>query len=169
MESFNHLSEMEIVQVNNRRDLNQFIKVPWKIYEGNPYWVPPLVKEQEKVLTPLNPFFEHAEGALFIAKDNSTFLGRIAAIVDYNYQNYQQEKAGAFGFFESINDYNVARALFNCMVNWLKAKKVKVIIGPFNPSTNEECGLLVEGFEKDPFIMMPYSPVSYTHLRAHET
>jgi len=152
---------MEIVQVKDRSDLEEFIKIPWKIYEGNPYWVPPLVKEQEKVLTHVNPFFKHAETALFIAKNNSTPLGRIAAIVDYNYQDYCQEKAGAFGFFESINDYKVAKALFDCVVKWLKTKKIEVTIGPLNPSTNEECGLLVEGFEKDPFIMMPYSHSYY--------
>lgn len=155
---------MEIIQVKGRRDFNQFIKTPWKIYQGNPHWVPPLVKEQEKILTPVNPFFKHAETALFIAKNNSTLLGRIAGIVDYHYQDYHQEKAGAFGFFESINDYQVARALLDCVVDWLKAKKVNLVIGPFNPSTNEECGLLVEGFEKDPFIMMPYTHSYYPQL-----
>ena len=155
---------MKIVQVKDKSELREFIKLPWRIYEGNPYWVPPLIKEQEKILTPVNPFFTHAEVKLFMAKDNSTPIGRIAAIVDYNFQNYHQEKAGAFGFFESINDYEVARALFDRVVEWLKKKEVEVIIGPLNPSTNEECGLLIEGFKKNPFIMMPYNLSYYPHF-----
>lgn len=152
---------MKIVQVKDRSELKEFIKLPWKIYEGNPYWVPPLIKEQEKILTPVNPFFKHAEVALFMAKDNSLPIGRIAAVVDYNYQDYHKEKIGAFGFFESIDNYEVAKRLFNCVVEWLKTKKVEVIMGPLNPSTNEECGLLVEGFKKAPFIMMPYNHSYY--------
>lgn len=153
---------MKIAQVKDRSDLKEFIKVPWKIYECNTYWVPPLIKDQEKVLTPVNPFFKHAEVALFIAKDNSVPVGRIAAIVDYNYQDYYKEKAGAFGFFESIDNYHVARDLFDCAVDWLKTKKVEMVVGPLNPSTNEECGLLVEGFNQSPSIMMPYNHSYYS-------
>ncbi|KPJ58668.1 MAG: hypothetical protein AMJ42_02875 [Deltaproteobacteria bacterium DG_8] len=155
---------MKIVQVKNKSELREFIKIPWKIYEGNPYWVPPLIKEQERILTPVNPFFKHADVELFMAKDNSNPIGRIAAIIDYNYQDYYQEKAGAFGFFESIDDYEVAQALFDQVFEWLKTKKVEMIMGPLNPSTNEECGLLVEGFERSPFIMMPYNHSYYPHL-----
>jgi len=152
---------MEIIQVKERSELKEFIKLPWKVYEGNPYWVPPLIKEQEKILTPVNPFFKHSDVALFMAKDNSTPVGRVAAIVDYNYQDYYKEKAGAFGFFESIDDYEVTSALFYQVVGWLRTKKVETVIGPLNPSTNEECGLLVEGFRKSPFIMMPYNHSYY--------
>ena len=155
---------MEVFQVKDKRGLKEFIKLPWKIYEDNPYWVPPLIKEQERVLTPVNPFFKHAEVAMFIVKDNSTSVGRIAAIVDYNYQDYYKEKAGAFGFFESIDDYQVARTLFDCTVEWLKTKGVEIITGPLSPSTNEECGLLIEGFKQSPFIMMPYNHPYYSRL-----
>lgn len=155
---------MKIVQVKDGSQLKEFIKLPWKIYAGNPYWIPPLIREQQRVLSPVNPFFKHADVVLFLAINNTTTLGRIAAIVDYRYQEYCKAKAGAFGFFESIDDNDVAGALLERASAWLETRGVKTIVGPLNPSTNEECGLLVEGFGQSPFIMMPYTHSYYPQL-----
>jgi len=141
---------------------NEFICFPWKVYRGNPHWVPPLKSEVEFLMSEKqNPFFHHAEAAFFLARRNGETVGRIAAIIDRNHIKFQQEQAGFFGFFECLADSAVARLLLDAAARWLKERHMEIMRGPMNPSTNEECGFLLEGFDSPPMIMMSYTPAYY--------
>ena len=111
-----------------------------------------------------HPFYTHAEIQCFLARRNGHTCGRVAAVVDRNYNEFQKEDAGFFGFFESTDDVEVARAVLQAARKWLLDRGVKVIRGPVNPSTNYECGMLVEGFDSSPNVMMPYNSPSYPRM-----
>jgi len=152
---------MDILPVESKRELEEFIKLPWQIYQNDPHWVPPLISEIKFLLSEENPFWKHSEKKLFLAKENGRLLGRIAGIVDHPHINFHQEKCGFFGFFETVNDYLVAEKLLNTVREYLKEKKMKLMRGPMNPSINEECSFLIEGFDSAPTIMMTYNPRYY--------
>jgi hypothetical protein len=153
---------IRIRKVENEQDRMKFIKLPWSIYKEDPFWVPPLIFDVRKNLDPAkNPFFKHAEVALFIADKDGTDVGRIAAIKNDNHNNFHKDKAGFFGFFESIDDEEVSDLLLDKACQWVKEKGFDEIIGPVNPSTNDECGLLVDGFDSYPVFLMPYNPRHY--------
>lgn len=155
---------MNIQPVNDETALDQFIRFPWKVYQGNPNWVPPLVDEMKSLLGDKNPFFQHAEAAYFLARKDNEVVGRIAAIIDRNHINIHNEQAGFFGFFECTPDVAVAEGLLNTAAAWLKERDIELMRGPMNPSTNEECGFLLEGFDSPPMIMMTYTPPYYLQL-----
>jgi GNAT superfamily N-acetyltransferase len=153
---------VEIKTVKSRKDLKEFILFAWKIYKGDPNWVPPLIAEVNFILDPQkNPFWEHAEQILLLAKENGKVVGRIAGIIDQRHIEFHNEKVGFFGFFEAIDDYQVAEALLNRVREWLKEKGMEAMRGPMNPSQNDECGLLVQGFDSSPVMMMTYNPKYY--------
>jgi GNAT superfamily N-acetyltransferase len=147
-----------------KQEVQEFIHFPWRIYKDDPCWVPPLIKEQRVIFSPRYPFFEHGEMELFVARGGGEPVGRVAAIIDRSYVDHSKEKAGFFGFFEAVNDNGVARALIDTVCSWAKDRGMERIRGPFNPSTNDECGLLVEGFQMAPMLMMPYNPPYYADL-----
>jgi hypothetical protein len=120
------------------------------------------------VFSDANPLFEHAEMQLWVTAQNGLDVGRIAGIVDRNFNAYQKENAAFFGFFECINDRAVAHALMEQVVNWARSKGFNKILGPLNPTTNEEGGLLVNGFDSSPVFMMTYNPPYYADLVAGE-
>lgn len=156
---------LTIEKVVTPRQLQEFITFPWKIYQNDPVWVPPLIAERKALLNQKkNPFFEHAEGEYFLAKKNGKTLGRITAHVDHLHNERHQERTGFFGFFESINDPEVAEALLHHAESWMRGKGLKHIRGPFNFSINEECGFLAKGFETPPALMNPHSPPYYLSL-----
>ena len=156
---------ISIRPVRSDRDLKRFIKLPWAIYRGDPNWVPPLIADQKTVLSrERNPFFQHASIEYFLAFQGQRLVGRIAAIHDPSYIEFQGENVGFFGFFESIDDQSVADALFGAAREWLIGKGVGVMRGPTNPSTNDSLGLLVDAFDKPPVVMMPYNPSYYPRL-----
>ena len=157
---------MIIVKASNKDQINQFVKFPWKIYLKSSKWVPPLICDVKRIISEnKNPFWLHARRQLFLAYDgNNNVVGRIAAIIDYNYISFQDDKCGFFGFFECINDAQTAKALFCSAQEWLNEQGIKKMIGPMNPSTNDECGFLLEGFDIPPSFMMPYSPKYYLNL-----
>jgi len=152
---------MQIEHISDSKGLDRFIRFPWKVYEGNPHWVPPLLSEVKFVLSRKNPFFQHAEAAYFLAWKNGEVVGRIAAIIDRNHIAVHREQAGFFGFFECLPDPEIADALLGAASNWLKARDIGIMRGPMNPSVNDECGFLLEGFDSPPMIMMPYTPAYY--------
>ena len=152
---------MQIEKVKTKKQLDQFIRFPWKVYHGNPNWVPQLISEMKFILGEKNPFFRHAEAACFLAVRNGDVLGRIAAIIDRNHINIHREQAGFFGFFECLDDATIAGGLLNAAAEWLKERNIEVMRGPMNPSTNDECGFLLEGFDSPPMIMMTYTPQYY--------
>jgi hypothetical protein len=156
--------ELYVEEVKNRKDLMTFIRFPWQIYQGDRYWVPPLIKDYVTKFSEKNPFYSHAELILFLAKKGEQLVGRIVGIIDHNYIEFHQEKVGFFGFFESIHDTQVAEILLTKVRNWLKGHGMVQMAGPMNPSTNDECGLLIDGFNESPCLMMPYNPPYYPSL-----
>ena len=136
------MSDIEIRSVVSKKDLMQFIKLPWKIYKDDPYWVPPLIMDRKKLLDKKkNPFFQHAEMEMFLAFKDGEPVGRIAAITNDNHNKFHEDNIGFYGFFESVNENEVSRALFGKVEEWLKDKGKDGMLGPLNPSTNDEAGL----------------------------
>ncbi len=154
-----------VTPVDGKPDLEAFIRLPWRLYAGNPNWVPPLLRLQRELFSPRhNAFFQHADVQLFLARRDGQVVGRISAQVDHEHNRYHQERTGFFGFFESEDDPEVARALLDAAEEWLRAKGMERVRGPLSFSINGEVGLLVEGFDSPPMIMMPYSPPYYLDL-----
>lgn len=159
------MSEIEISTVSNRRDLDHFIDLSWKIYEGDDNWVPPLKKQVRSLLdTAVHPFWKFSERELFLAWRGSEVVGRIAAIIDHNYNSFHDEKMGAWGFFECLDCPEAAAALFSAAEIWTSGKGMTFLRGPLNPSTNYEVGMLIEGFDSPPTVMMTYNPEYYIPL-----
>ncbi len=153
---------VKIRKVENEKDRMQFIKLPWQLYTGDQNWVPPLIFDVRKNLDPKhNPFFQHAEMDMFLAEKDGKLVGRIAAIKNDNHNNFHKDKAGFFGFFETIDDEEVSDLLLDTACEWVKAKGFNEILGPVNPSTNDECGLLIDGFNSPPVFLMTYNPKHY--------
>src|SRR5512143_2228299 len=152
---------MQIEQVSDKKGLDLFILFPWKVYQGNPNWVPPLISEMKFMLGDKNPFFHHAEAAYFLARKDGVVVGRIAAIVDRNHINIHKEQAGFFGFLECLRDVAIAQGLLNAAAAWLRERDIEIMRGPMNLSVNDECGFLLDGFDSPPMIMMTYTPQYY--------
>jgi len=156
---------VDIHPVTSHSDLHEFIDLPWRIYAGDDTWVPPLKSQVRHLLDRTkHPFWQFAEQALFLAKRGSHVVGRIAGIIDPHSNEYRQERGASWGFFECDNDAEAATALFDAVAGWAEQRDMEFLRGPLNPSTNYECGLLVEGFEYPPVIMMPYNPRHYLDL-----
>ena len=157
---------MKIHEVSDKRSLIEFIRVPWSIYRGDENWVPPIVADMMTLLNKSkNPFFNHADAAFFyITDDIGRPLGRIAAIYDRFHFKYREENVGYFGFFESVDDRSVSSKLFELAHEWLFKKGAVFVRGPINLSMNNECGLLIEGFDDPPLFMMPYNKPYYEEL-----
>jgi GNAT superfamily N-acetyltransferase len=151
--------------VSTDSEKKQFLRFPYKHYKEDPYWVAPLIREQKKLLNPdKNPFYNQADVAFFLAEEEGQPAGRIAAIVDHRYNEYHDTKTGFFGFFESTNSQAVANLLFRVAEDWLREQGMKDLLGPANPSMMDEVGILVDGFDKYPYIMMPYHKDFYGGL-----
>jgi hypothetical protein len=139
------------------RDLDAFLSLPELLYKGDPGFVTPLFMEQRERLTPSkNPFFEHAEATLFTAYRDGQLVGRISAQIDREHLARYQDGCGFYGFFDTVNDARVGRALLEASATWLKVRGMQRMRGPFSLSINEECGTLVEGQTEPSVIMMPY-------------
>jgi hypothetical protein len=148
----------------SKRDLHRFFDVADRIYRDDPNWVPPLRDDVAKVFAEKNPFFRHAEIELFVARRDGKDVGRVAAILDRHHNEFHGEKTGFFGFFESENDRTVSDALLATAADWARGRGMEVLRGPANPSLNDEAGLLVEGFDTPPVLMMTYNPRCYVDL-----
>lgn len=159
------MAGVEIVLVEGGAELADFIDLPWRIYAGYPRWVPPLKKEVRRMLDPRrHPFWSSAERRLFLARRGSETVGRIAGITDRRYNELHDEKMGIWGFFECTDDPVAATALFSAVETWVHQKGMAFLRGPLNPSTNYEVGLLIEGFDYPPALMMTYNPPYYPRL-----
>jgi len=156
---------VKITIVTGKTDQNQFIRLPWSIYRDDPNWVPPLIIDQKEMFDKRRfPFFGHSEADFFLAWRDGRPVGRIAAIRNNNHLKIYRDDVGFFGFFECINDPDVANALFNAAANWLHERGLKWMRGPESYSQNEEAGLLVDGFGSPPVLMMTYNPAYYSGL-----
>src|SRR6185369_362750 len=159
------MAGIDIVIVEGKAALKEFIDLPWSIYASYPNWVPPLKKEVERLLdTGKHPFWEFSERILFLARRGSETVGRIAGIIDRHYNQVHSERVGSWGFFECADDPEAAAALFSSVETWVRQKGMNFLRGPLSPSMNHETGLLIEGFDYPPALMMPYTPPYYPRL-----
>ncbi len=148
-----------------RRQRRSFIELPYRLYRGNPQWVAPFRSDMQSLLDPdVHPFHQHSETALFVAEKDRRIVGRITAHVDHLYEERWDRETGFFGFFESEDDPSITSALMEVAGQWLRERGKRVMMGPFNWSMNQECGTLVDGFDKPPVVMMTYNPPSYPTL-----
>jgi hypothetical protein len=157
--------EIQITSLSrSSRDVSRFLNVSYRIYGDDPLWVAPLLMDLKKVFTDANPLFEHATMQLWVATRNGQDVGRIAGIADQHHNATAQEPTAFFGFFECINDAAVSRRLFEAVFEWSRKAGLKSVMGPMNPTTNDECGLLVDAFDSSPTFMMTYNPRYYVTL-----
>jgi GNAT superfamily N-acetyltransferase len=151
--------------VRTRRDLRRFIALPFRLHARDPNWVPPLRPEVRKLLDRRrNPFFEHGEAEYFLAERHGEVVGRVAAIANQAHNAFHGDRTGFFGFFESERDGAVARALLDAAAGWCRTRGFDTLRGPASFSTNDECGVLVDGFDTPNTIMMPHNPPWYAEL-----
>jgi GNAT superfamily N-acetyltransferase len=159
------LGDIDVVAVNGKSGLEEFIELPYALHRNDAHWVPPLrIAVKELLDRKKHPFYANAEAEFFIARREGRVAGRIAAIIDRNHNQFHGENTGFFGFFESEDDPAVAGALLAAAREWTFKRGAQVLRGPVNPSTNYECGMLIEGFDADPMIMMTYNPPYYPAL-----
>ena len=158
------MASVTVRRVAGRRDLDAFIKLPFRLHRGTP-WVPPLIVERRQFMDRRkNPFFEHAEAEYFLCERDGEVVGRITAQVDELWTRHNGGNDGMFGFFECENDPEVARALVEAGSGWLRERGRERALGPMDFTTNDECGLLVEGYELDPLVLEPWHPPYYREL-----
>jgi hypothetical protein len=152
-------------EVSTTAEKDRFIKLPWKIYKGDPNWVPPLLIDKKTFLNPRkNPFFKSARVKLYLAYDGGWAVGRIAAIVSDNHLKIHNDGAGFFGLFECVNNHEVAGNLFNTAAAFLREQGMRIMRGPMSMNINDEFGLLISGFDTPPVALMPYNPPYYETL-----
>ena len=155
----------KIVAISPGKELGKFIDFPHDLYQHDPNYVPELFIAQRDLLTPgKHPFYEHSKVQLFLAYNENRVTGRIAAILNNNHNQFNGTSDGFFGFFDCINDAQTATLLLDEAKKWLKEQGVKNMIGPVNLSTNDTCGLLVDGFDRPPMAMMTYNAPYYEQL-----
>lgn len=153
-----------ICPVTNHREMGVFIDIPWRIYTDDPMWVPPLRLERRLHFSRFNPFFKHGEWQAWIAYRGNQPVGRISAQIDQLHRQRYGADTGHFGLLEGIDDTEVFAALMRTAEEWLAARHTRHVSGPFNLSINQECGILVEGFDTPPMVMMPHSRRWYGKL-----
>ena len=158
---------LRVVPVAGRRLLRSFIELPRALYADDPCWVPPLIAERKWHLSPKNPYFKHAEFQAWIAFRGERMVGRISAQVDQLHLERYQDATGFFGLLEAEDNAETFQALFNVAEEWLRQKGMQRIRGPFSLSINDECGLLVDGFDSPPPIMLGHAH-PYYGLRVEE-
>src|SRR4051812_25810346 len=156
-----------VCSVRSRGDRRRFVDYMYERNRADPHWVPPLrLAEHERLNPRKNPFFAHAEVELMLARRQGRVVGRIAAIDDRLHQDTHHDNVAMFGFFEAA-DQAVAAALLHAAEAWAKARGRVRLRGPISPSLNEMCGLLIDGFDTDPTLLMPHNPREYrTHIEA---
>jgi GNAT superfamily N-acetyltransferase len=156
---------IEITAIDSKKALNEFVELPFTIYRNDSCWVPQLrIAVKELLDREKHPFYANGEAEFFLAREGGKVVGRVAAIIDRNHNRFHNENAGFFGFFECVDNVEVARALLSRARQWVFDRGAKFLRGPVSPSTNYECGLLVDGFDSSPMVMMPYNPRYYTGL-----
>jgi len=154
-----------ISEARTSRELKQFIKFPWSIYRHDKYWVPPIISDQQHFFNPQkNPYYQHSKVKLLLAWQEGRLVGRLSVHENILHVQRHHEHIGFFGFFESVDNAAVAKALFDYGTNWLRGLGYQKVRGPANFSINGEYSLLVKGFDSSPMAMMTYNPPYYEKL-----
>ena len=161
--------EIRKVENKNKKGRKEFITFAWKIYRNDPElnknWVPPVIDDYMKTLdTERFPLYDHADLALFTAWKDGSMVGTIAAVENRRHNQVHNDKVGFWGFFECINDQQVANALFDAAAGWLKKRGLNAMRGPVSPSMNDQCGMLTRGYDSPPVFLMLYNPPYYNDL-----
>ena len=150
-----------ITTVTSKKEFKEFYDFAFEIYQDDPHWVAPLWKEMVSFFKIDSPFWNHSESCLFLAYKDGKIVGRIAAIIDQLLIKKENEQVAYFGFFEVIDDYNIAKELFEIAREWLKNKNIEKMRGPIDGRIDMRCGLLLNGFDETPFIFASYNPKYY--------
>jgi GNAT superfamily N-acetyltransferase len=159
------VTSLSVAPVATKSQQKQFLDLPWKLYAGDANWVPPILMEHKRLVGfKHHPFYDDGAIRTFLATRDGEVVGRVAAIVNNAHNRRANEKRGFFGFFESIDDQQVANGLFDAAAAWFKEQGMTAVRGPANPSLNYECGLLVDGFHSPPKFMMTYNKPYYGKL-----
>ncbi len=159
------MGSVTIRPVRSRRELKGFVKVPFRLHRDHPQWVAPLVFERMEFLSAKkNPWFEHGEAELFVAERDGEPVGRISAQIDHRWDEHQGGSDAMFGFFETSEDPEVARALIGAATEFAVSKGRSRLLGPMDFTTNDEIGILIEGYERRPMILEPWHPPYYREL-----
>jgi len=153
---------LAIQPIRTSRDLESFIRLPWRLYHDDSNWTPPLLTSERKLFDrTLNPFWKHAEAEHFLARRNGRIVGRISAIVNRTHNELHGEKTGFWGFYECERDAEASLALFRAAEEWMRSRGMERSLGPANPSINDTAGLLIDGFKWPAFVLMTYNPRHY--------
>jgi GNAT superfamily N-acetyltransferase len=156
---------IKVIPVTNAKELKAFIDFPHDLYAEEPNYVPELFIAQRDLLTPgKHPFHENADVRLFLAYQEGILSGRVAAILNKNHNAFNKASDGFFGFFDVVDNQEVVDALLTEAARWLREKGATTLVGPVNPSTNETCGVLIEGYDSPPIVMMTYNKSYYPRL-----
>jgi GNAT superfamily N-acetyltransferase len=159
------MADVKIRPVRTKRELKRFVKVPFRLHREEPRWVAPLVYERMEFLDRAkNPWFEHGEAEFLVAEREGEPVGRISAHLDRRWDEFQGGNDAMFGFFETANDPAVARALLDAATKWARERGRDRILGPMDFTTNDELGILIEGYERRPMILEPWHPPHYREL-----
>ncbi len=159
------MAQVQLRVAETKQDLDKFIMFPFKLYQDSPYWVPPLIRERKVFVDrKKNPFFKHAEAEFFLVERGGEVVGTIAGIINHEHNRVHEDRVGFWGMFETIDDDSVAEKLFTAARDWVKGQGMDTIRGPMNMSVNDECGLLIDGFDSAPVVMMTYNPRYYEGL-----
>jgi GNAT superfamily N-acetyltransferase len=159
------MASVSIRPVRTRRELKRFVKVPFRLHRDSEQWVAPLIFERMQFLDrEKNPWFEHGEAELLIAERDGEPVGRLSAHLDRRWDEHQGGNDAMFGFFETANDPEVAAALLGAAEDWARERGRERVLGPMDFTTNDEIGILVEGFELRPRILEPWHPPHYREL-----
>ncbi|MDX1674515.1 MAG: hypothetical protein R3314_06975 [Longimicrobiales bacterium] len=156
-----------VVPVRDRASRDRFIRFPWQVYADDPAWVPPLIADVRKLMDDDHPFHEHADTEFYLALRDDRVVGRIAAAVNHQYNEFHDTRTGFIGLFESIDDQAVADTLLDTGADWLRDRGMAEAIGPFNLSTNDELyspGVLLDTYDTPPVLLMAHNPPYYRDL-----
>jgi GNAT superfamily N-acetyltransferase len=155
----------EVTPVSSRRDLRDFIGLPYRLHSNAGQWVPPLRIERRLFLSPrFNAFFKHGEAQLFLARRDGRTVGRISAQIDRNFNAFHENAWGMFGFLEIEEDPEVVQALLDAAAAWLRERGRDRMVGPMDFTMNDESGVLIEGFELEPMVRQAWHPPYYQRL-----
>jgi hypothetical protein len=156
---------VEVRPVRSRRDVKEFIELPFRLHATSPQWIPPLRLERHAFLSRrFNAYFKHGEAGLFLALRDGRVVGRISAQVDRAYNEYHRSRTGMFGFLELEDDPEVLTRMLSAAEGWLRRRGCDHMIGPMDFSMNDESGILIEGHEREPLIRQPWHPPHYQRL-----
>jgi GNAT superfamily N-acetyltransferase len=159
------MSDLVIKPVATRAEKRLFLGFPWKLYRGDPNWIPPLRLDQEELVGyKRHPFYEKNEVQTYLALRSGAVVGRIAAILNRTHNEYHKDIRGFWGFFECVDDQEAANGLFDAVKAWFAERDIHCLRGPANPSANYTLGMLIEGFDSPPYFMMTYNPEYYPRL-----